>query len=211
MYGRDSGRSSIGSRSSDATLDRSHRDRHQNAVPTRRDSVHVDVTYGNYAGRVTRRVEDQKERTGDPDESAGPAAAQAEAGSIDWAWRRRIRNNRHTLRVYRSVVFLSGLVVVVAGLVMVPLPGPGWLVVILGLAIWASEFDRARRVLHFVRDKVRAWNSWVMAQAMWIRFLIGTAAMVFVAAVVWLSIKVLGVPPIVPDSVADLLRAYLGL
>ena len=44
----------------------------------------------------------------------------------DWEWRRRIRSNPHSHRVYRTVVGILGTVVMVAGLVMVPFPGPGW-------------------------------------------------------------------------------------
>lgn len=50
-------------------------------------------------------------------------------------------------------------------LVLVPLPGPGWAIVILGLAILASEFEPARRVLEFVRDQVRSWTAWIARQS----------------------------------------------
>ena len=59
-----------------------------------------------------------------------------------------------------------GLVLVLGGLVLVPLPGPGWLIVILGIAVWASEFEPAARLLDFVKDKVRAWEQWVRRQAL---------------------------------------------
>lgn len=51
-------------------------------------------------------------------------------------------------------VFVVGLAVVVAGIVMLPLPGPGWLVIFGGMAIWATEFVWAQLVLRWTRRKV---------------------------------------------------------
>lgn len=36
-------------------------------------------------------------------------------------------------------IFLVGFAVVVAGIIMLPLPGPGWVVIFGGMAIWATE------------------------------------------------------------------------
>jgi uncharacterized protein (TIGR02611 family) len=44
-------------------------------------------------------------------------------------------------------VALLGGGVVLTGLVLVPLPGPGWVIVFAGVAIWAVEFHWARRLL----------------------------------------------------------------
>ncbi|MFF1924198.1 TIGR02611 family protein [Streptomyces sp. NPDC058221] len=51
-------------------------------------------------------------------------------------------------------VFIVGLAVVVAGIIMLPLPGPGWLVIFGGMAIWATEFVWAQLVLRWTRRKV---------------------------------------------------------
>ncbi|MET8125076.1 TIGR02611 family protein [Streptomyces sp. NPDC005065] len=51
-------------------------------------------------------------------------------------------------------VFVVGLAVVVAGVIMLPLPGPGWLVIFGGMAIWATEFVWAQLVLRWTRRKV---------------------------------------------------------
>ncbi|MFB8027996.1 TIGR02611 family protein [Streptomyces sp. NPDC056465] len=51
-------------------------------------------------------------------------------------------------------IFLVGLAVVGAGIVMLPLPGPGWLVIFGGMAIWATEFVWAQLVLRWTRRKV---------------------------------------------------------
>ena len=55
----------------------------------------------------------------------------------DFAWRAKIRANAQSYLIYRWVVFFVGLAIIVLGLILVPFPGPGWLIVILGLLIWA--------------------------------------------------------------------------
>ncbi|NKQ24004.1 TIGR02611 family protein [Streptomyces galbus] len=51
-------------------------------------------------------------------------------------------------------VFVVGLAVVVAGVIMLPLPGPGWVVIFGGMAIWATEFVWAQLVLRWTKRKV---------------------------------------------------------
>ncbi|WAU80835.1 TIGR02611 family protein [Streptomyces sp. Qhu-G9] len=51
-------------------------------------------------------------------------------------------------------VFVVGLAVVVAGVIMLPLPGPGWLVIFGGMAIWATEFVWAQLALRWTKRKV---------------------------------------------------------
>jgi len=53
-------------------------------------------------------------------------------------------------------VFVVGLAVVAAGVIMLPLPGPGWLVIFGGMAIWATEFVWAQLVLRWTKRKVTA-------------------------------------------------------
>jgi len=47
----------------------------------------------------------------------------------------------------------SGFLLLVAGIVMIALPGPGWLTIVAGLAILAGEFLWARRLLDRLRDQ----------------------------------------------------------
>lgn len=100
--------------------------------------------------------------------------------SADWRWRERIRANVHTRRVYRAAVAVAGLLVVLAGLALVPLPGPGWVVVFVGVAIWASEFAWAARLRDGLRQRLVGWNRWVAARSVWVKTSLGlgTAAAV---------------------------------
>ena len=53
----------------------------------------------------------------------------------------------------RIAVGIVGTAVLIAGLFMLVLPGPGVLTVVAGLAILASEFDWAERWMHRLRDR----------------------------------------------------------
>src|SRR5262249_61548682 len=59
-----------------------------------------------------------------------------------------------------------GLIVVVAGIILLPLPGPGWLVVFAGIAIWATEFVWAERLLIWTKRQVREYSARIRA---WVR------------------------------------------
>ncbi|WP_030841695.1 TIGR02611 family protein [Streptomyces sp. NRRL F-4474] len=51
-------------------------------------------------------------------------------------------------------VFIVGLAVIAAGVAMLVLPGPGWVAIFAGLAIWATEFAWAHLVLRWTKRKV---------------------------------------------------------
>jgi uncharacterized protein (TIGR02611 family) len=87
-----------------------------------------------------------------------------------------------------AIGVLGGLVVA-AGIVMIPFPGPGWAVVILGLAIWAVEFAWARNLLEFTKRHVQSWTHWVGRQSWPMRGLIGLIGFIFVSAIVWASVR----------------------
>lgn len=67
---------------------------------------------------------------------------------------REAARRRRTLDfAWRSAVLVLGLVLVIGGIVLLPLPGPGWLVIFLGLGLLATEFSWAARVLHEARHR----------------------------------------------------------
>ncbi|WP_255508746.1 TIGR02611 family protein [Micromonospora sp. A202] len=111
-------------------------------------------------------------------------------------WRERIRvtldliranpTGRIALKIFISI---AGALVVTIGIALIPLPGPGWLLVIAGLGIWAVEYHWARRLLGFTRRHVHGWTQWVTRQSLMVRIVLGSVGLVFVGAVVWLSLK----------------------
>lgn len=120
----------------------------------------------------------------------------------DWRWRRAIRARRPLLVVYRGLIITVGFAVVVLGLILVPLPGPGWLIVFIGLAILASEFEPAHALLQFGRRILHRWNTWVMAQPWWVRTGAALTTAVVIVGAVWLTLRVTGIPSFVPDPAA---------
>lgn len=59
--------------------------------------------------------------------------------------------------VYKITVSTIGGAVILAGIAMLVLPGPGWLTIFLGLGILGTEFEWARRILRWLRMKVATW------------------------------------------------------
>jgi len=66
-----------------------------------------------------------------------------------------VRTVEQVRRVFRIVV---GFTLLLAGVVMIVTPGPGWLVILLGLGLLAAEFVWARRLVDRIKregDRVR--------------------------------------------------------
>jgi uncharacterized protein (TIGR02611 family) len=93
---------------------------------------------------------------------------------------------------YRAAITVVGVVVVILGLIMVPAPGPGWLVVIAGLGILSTEYSWARRLLHFTRGAVAAWTRWVLRQPLVVRMAVGFAGFVLLVGCLLVSLRLSG-------------------
>ncbi|MET8258716.1 PGPGW domain-containing protein [Micromonospora sp. NPDC005205] len=162
---------------------------------------------------------EQPERAGRPASDAGRSRGGAGAGRGDDAaagddaavggggiavqdpprrprWRERISLTLDLIRAnptgriaLKIFIAIAGALVVTIGIALIPLPGPGWLLVIAGLGIWAVEYHWARRLLGFTRRHVHGWTRWVTRQSLLVRIVLGSVGLVFVATVVWLSLK----------------------
>ena len=75
---------------------------------------------------------------------------------------------------------MVGLAVVVSGIVLLIVPGPGWLVIFLGFAIWATEFPWANAVATFVRRQISRCTSWVRRQPRWLLVVVASVCVVAV-------------------------------
>jgi uncharacterized protein (TIGR02611 family) len=100
--------------------------------------------------------------------------------------RARLESNPTLRLAYRIGVAVVGLLVLVAGIVMIPYPGPGWLVVFAGLAILATEFAWARRVLDYAKARYDAWTAWLGRQRWWVKLLVLLGTGVVVLLTLWL-------------------------
>ena len=101
----------------------------------------------------------------------------------------QVRANRTSHLALRIGVGVLGTLVVAVGIVLIPFPGPGWAIVILGLAIWAVEFAWARNLLDFTKRHVQSWTRWVGRQTIPVRALVGIVGFVFVCFIVWISMR----------------------
>ena len=81
---------------------------------------------------------------------------------------------------------MIGGAVVVTGLILVPYPGPGWLIVFGGLAILATEFEWARRLLHYARGYYDRWTAWLGRQSWPIKLLVLAGTCLVVLLMLWL-------------------------
>jgi uncharacterized protein (TIGR02611 family) len=59
------------------------------------------------------------------------------------------------VRVFRII---AGFGVLSAGIVMLAVPGPGWLTIAAGLAILAADFPWARRALDAIKSAAARWR-----------------------------------------------------
>jgi uncharacterized protein (TIGR02611 family) len=84
--------------------------------------------------------------------------------------------------------------VIALGLLLIPLPGPGWVVVFLGLGILATEFAWAERLLSYARSKVRAWTTWVGRQPIPTCLAIGATALLVLAGTLSAYVAWQGIP-----------------
>jgi uncharacterized protein (TIGR02611 family) len=122
-------------------------------------------------------------------QNAGVDQVRVEARAIDR--RRRPRwatRSPGMLALYRSGVALVGGVILAIGVVLIPYPGPGWLIIFAGLAVLATEFRWANRLLGFLRHRYDAWSGW-LGRRHWI---IRVLALLVTAAIVVATLWVLG-------------------
>jgi len=90
---------------------------------------------------------------------------------------------------WRIAISVIGVAVILLGIVLLPLPGPGWLVIFAGLGVLGTEYEWAARLLTWVREQVRRSTQRVAARPPWFRLLVGLVSVAVIAAVliaVWL-------------------------
>ena len=84
---------------------------------------------------------------------------------------------RTPTKVRKPFIFLLGFAIVGTGIVLLPLPGPGWVIIFAGFAILASEFQFAERIrdrlVHVLKELIkfckRAWYKLSRALKNWLQ------------------------------------------
>lgn len=123
-------------------------------------------------------------------------------------FREPLRANRHVYLFYRTSIATLGAIIIVLGLIIVPLPGPGWLIVLGGVAIISTEFHWARSLLRYAKRWLEKWTRWIMARPLWLRLTVGGGGGLVFAVGVYIILRFTGVPEIVP---AWLVPPWTGL
>ena len=90
---------------------------------------------------------------------------------------------RHGKKIAIGVI---GVLVLLLGIVMIPYPGPGWLVVIAGMGILSTEFIWAKNLREFTVKYYDRWLEWYKRQNLSVKiiFAAGTCAVVLLS--IWL-------------------------
>lgn len=86
----------------------------------------------------------------------------------------------------KTLVGIVGGLVLLVGIVTIPYPGPGWLIVFTGLAILATEFAWAQRILDYAKGKYDAWQDWLKRQPLVTRVIFFVLTCVIVIMTIWL-------------------------
>ncbi len=90
---------------------------------------------------------------------------------------------RHTKK---ALIGITGGLVVLVGLILIPYPGPGWLTVFAGLAILATEFTFAQKMLEYGRDRYEMWLAWLKRQSWIIRIGVLSVTALVIVVTAWL-------------------------
>ncbi len=96
--------------------------------------------------------------------------------------RQQAEHGRWDKRTMINIVL--GVAITLAGLFLVPAPGPGWIVALLGLGLLGSEFAPIARVLDRAEMKARGVASW--AQGVWDRSPLVVKALLVLVGVIGL-------------------------
>lgn len=92
-------------------------------------------------------------------------------------------NSRKVKRLMTAIV---GGFILIIGIIAIPYPGPGWLIVFAGLGILSTEFEWARRWLDYARKKYDAWQDWIKRQPMHIKAVFWLVTFTVVILTIWL-------------------------
>jgi uncharacterized protein (TIGR02611 family) len=101
-------------------------------------------------------------------------------------WRDRLRERPRLEFFYRIAVGVVGLAVFALGIVAIPYPGPGWAIVFIGLGILATEFDWARRLLGYAKERYDQAMAWFHRQGPLVQIFGGVLTALIVALTLWL-------------------------
>ncbi|MFR9731989.1 TIGR02611 family protein [Saccharopolyspora sp. MS10] len=102
------------------------------------------------------------------------------------ARRERIRSNPTLNTTYRVALGTGGTLLLIVGIIAIPYPGPGWLIVFAALGILATEFHWAHRVNMFTKRHYHRWVDWLGRQHWTVKLGIAALTGLIVVVTLWL-------------------------
>jgi uncharacterized protein (TIGR02611 family) len=98
--------------------------------------------------------------------------------------RTRVRAVPGGTAAWRIGVTVLGVAVVAVGIVLLPLPGPGWLIIFAGLGVLATEYAWASQLLTRARRFLSDWTRWAASRGRWVQAVVGGFGLLLLAGVV---------------------------
>ncbi len=89
-------------------------------------------------------------------------------------------------RLRKGFTAIIGGVVLLIGIIAIPYPGPGWLIVFAGLAILGREFAWANKILKSLRERYDAFEAWVKRRGRPVQLLLFLLTTIVVVTTLWL-------------------------
>lgn len=89
-------------------------------------------------------------------------------------------------RARKLGITIGGGVLLILGIIAIPYPGPGWLIVFAALGLLAQEYPWAKRVLDYTRKQYDRWNAWIKRQNVFIKSLTFIFTVLVVVVTIWL-------------------------
>lgn len=89
--------------------------------------------------------------------------------------------------IKRLTIGIVGSIVTIVGIIAVPFPGPGWLIVFAGLAILSTEFEWAQRILDYAKLQYDKWRIWLKKQNIIVQILVLLFTFILVIIITYLA------------------------
>ena len=98
--------------------------------------------------------------------------------------RSRVRALPGGALIWRIAITAAGVLVIAVGVILLPLPGPGWVIIFAGLGLLATEYSWAARLLAWARALVVRWTRWAARQPLALRIVLSILALAALLALV---------------------------
>jgi len=95
--------------------------------------------------------------------------------------------NRFRTEFTRVLIGFLGWTIILLGIVLLPLPGPGWAIIFIGISVLATRYKWAKQLHHYGHDTYAYWRAWMKRQPPWIDFLFWLLSVMTLFIVFWFS------------------------